>query len=176
MHVVFNGWFWDQPNTGSGQYLRNLLPNLRKIAPELQMTLALPPGVPTPDDLPPDVRAVPSAGSRSNLGKVWFEQRTFPKIAGRVGADIAHVPYWGPPLSSPIRLVTSVLDVIPLALPEYSGARLIAHPHAQRRRQSRHREIPRPARSQHHHHLSGRRRRLSPPHGRGTRRGGEGKV
>jgi glycosyltransferase involved in cell wall biosynthesis len=121
MHVVFNGWFWDQPNTGSGQYLRNLLPNLRKIAPELQMTLALPPGVLTPDDLPPDVRAVPSAGSRSNLGKVWFEQRTFPKIAGQVGADIAHVPYWGPPLASPIRLVTSVLDVIPLALPEYSA-------------------------------------------------------
>ncbi len=119
MHVIFNGWFWDQPNTGSGQYLRNLLLHLRKVAPDLAMTLLLPPGADLPDDLPAQVSAIQTSGSRSNLGKVWFEQRTFPKIAGQVGADIAHVPYWGPPLASPIRLVTSVLDVIPLALPQY---------------------------------------------------------
>lgn len=120
MHVVYNGWFWDQPNTGSGQYLRRLLHALNRAAPDLHMTLALPPGLSEADDLPDGVNVVPTAGSRSNVGKVWFEQRTFPQIAGRVSADIAHVPYWGSPLSSPIPLVTSVLDVIPLALPEYS--------------------------------------------------------
>ncbi|MCC6803127.1 MAG: glycosyltransferase family 4 protein [Anaerolineae bacterium] len=124
MHVVYNGWFWDQPNTGSGQYLRHLLRALSRAAPDLQMTLVLPPGLTSADGLPDTINVVPTSGSRSNLGKVWFEQRTFPQIAGGVGADIAHVPYWGAPLASPIPLVTSVLDVIPLALPEYSaGAR-----------------------------------------------------
>lgn len=121
MHIAFNGWFWDQAHTGSGQYVRRLLHNLRRAAPDLQMTLVLPPHNQTPDDLPVDVSIVTTQGRSGDLGKVWFEQRTFPYMVGRVGADIAHVPYWGPPLSSPARLVTSVLDVIPLALPEYSS-------------------------------------------------------
>jgi glycosyltransferase involved in cell wall biosynthesis len=127
MHVVFNGWFWDQPNTGSGQYLRHLLHALHRAAPDLVMTLVLPPHNKSPDDLPDNVNIVATSGGSGKLGKVWFEQRTFPQMAGRVGADIAHVPYWGPPLSSPVKLVTSVLDVIPLAIPDYSrgaGARL----------------------------------------------------
>ena len=28
MHVVVSGWFWEQPDTGSGQYLHRLLPHL----------------------------------------------------------------------------------------------------------------------------------------------------
>ncbi len=63
---------------------------------------------------------VTTRGGSGQLGKVWFEQRTYPQMVGQVGADIAHVPYWGPPLSSPARLVTSVLDVIPLAIPDYA--------------------------------------------------------
>jgi glycosyltransferase involved in cell wall biosynthesis len=120
MHIAFNGWFWDRPNTGSGQYLRRLLHNLRKHAPDLQMTLVLPPHITSPDDLPDNVSIVPTAGRSDDIGKVWFEQQIFPHMAGRVSADIAHVPYWGPPLSSPAPLVTSVLDVIPLVIPEYS--------------------------------------------------------
>lgn len=124
MHIAFNGWFWDQPHTGSGQYVRHLLPQLARVAPDLQMTLVLPPGLGEVDSLPETISLATTDGSRSNLGKVWFEQRTFPQLAGQVGADIAHVPYWGSPLTSPIPLVTSVLDVIPLALPEYSGGLL----------------------------------------------------
>lgn len=122
MHIAFNGWFWDQPNTGSGQYLRRLLHNLRRVAPDLQMTLVLPPHNTSPDDLPVNVSVVNTQKSLfgGQLGKVWFEQRAYPALVGRVGADIAHVPYWGPPLSSPARLVTSVLDVIPLAIPDYA--------------------------------------------------------
>src|SRR5690349_8840561 len=100
MHIAFNGWFWDQPNTGSGQYVRRLLHNLRKIAPDLQMTLVLPARITAPDDLPDNVSVVPTKGSSGDIGKVWFEQRIFPQMVGRVRADIAHVPYWGPPLSS----------------------------------------------------------------------------
>lgn len=127
MHIVFNGWFWDQPHTGSGQYIRRLLHALGRAAPDVQMTLVLPPHNSAPDDLPENVSLVTTRGRGGHVGKVWFEQRTFPQMAGRVRADIAHVPYWGPPLASPVPLVTSVLDVIPLALPEYSrglGARL----------------------------------------------------
>jgi len=122
MHIAFNGWFWDQPNTGSGQYVRRLLANLRRVSPDLQMTLILPPHITAPDELPQDVSLVvtEAATLRGNLGKVWFEQSTFPQMVKRVGADIAHVPYWGPPLSSPARLVVSILDVIPLVIPEYS--------------------------------------------------------
>jgi glycosyltransferase involved in cell wall biosynthesis len=120
MHVVYNGWFWDQPNTGSGQYLRHLLAHLRRVSPDLQMSLVLPGGV-KGDDVLDGITVIPTNGSRSNLGKVSFEQRTFPAASGKIGADIAHVPYWGSPLSSPIRMVTSILDVIPLALPEYSA-------------------------------------------------------
>lgn len=120
IHVAFNGWFWDQPNTGSGQYLRYLLPALRKNAPELKMTLVLPPHVQAADDVPTNVEYVTTRGGSGDLGKVLFEQRTFPQAVHHINPDIAHVPYWGPPLSSPVPLVTSVLDVIPLALPEYS--------------------------------------------------------
>ena len=34
-----NGWFYDQESTGSGQYLRHLLANLRQTAPELEISL-----------------------------------------------------------------------------------------------------------------------------------------
>lgn len=121
MHIAFNGWFWHQPNTGSGQYLRYLLHNLRRVAPNLELTLVVPPHNPTPDDLPTNVTVINTRGGSGNLGKVWFEQRLYPAAVKKSGADIAHVPYWGPPLSSPAKLVTSILDVIPVALPEYSS-------------------------------------------------------
>ncbi len=121
MHIAFNGWFWDRPNTGSGQYIRYLLQNLRRVAPDLQMTMVMPPHNPVPTDLPPNVNIIPTRGGSGNLGKVLFEQRSYPQAVKKSGADIAHVPYWGPPLSSPAKLVTSILDVIPLALPEYSS-------------------------------------------------------
>ncbi|MDX1991058.1 MAG: glycosyltransferase family 1 protein [bacterium] len=120
MHIAFNGWFWDQPNTGSGQYLRRLLASLRKIAPALKLTLVLPPGKSNPSDVPPDVEVVQTKGPGGKVGKVWFEQRIFPATVRRVQADIAHVPYWGPPLTSPARLITTVLDMIPVVLPQYS--------------------------------------------------------
>jgi glycosyltransferase involved in cell wall biosynthesis len=120
MHIAFNGWFWDQPNTGSGQYIRRLAYQLRRIAPDLDMTLILPPHNKAADDLPNDVNLVVTNGPGGKFGKVWFEQRIFPKMVERVQADIAHAPYWGPPLSSPAKLVTSVLDVASLIIPNYT--------------------------------------------------------
>ncbi len=128
MHIAMNGWFWDQESTGSGQYLRQLVSHLKKAAPDLELSLILPPHIQRPDDVADGVRVIPTgARNRSGrLAKVFFEQRTFPQVAKKVNADLAHVPYWGAPLSCPIKLVTSVLDVIPLQFPIYNQG-LLAH-------------------------------------------------
>lgn len=122
MHIAMNGWFWDQQTTGSGQYLRNLVKYLKKTYRDLEISLILPPHIQNPTDVPEGVTVVETGQSKqaSKLGKVWFEQRTFPKLAKKVKADIAHVPYWGTPLSCDVKLVTSVLDVIPLLYPIYN--------------------------------------------------------
>jgi glycosyltransferase involved in cell wall biosynthesis len=122
MHVALNGWFWDQPHTGSGQYLRNLLKALAKLDADLDLTLIVPEHVRNFDGLPETIGIAHAATRFSGkVGKVWFEQRTYPATVQRVQADLAHIPYWGAPLSSPARLVVSVLDVIPLVLPVYRG-------------------------------------------------------
>jgi glycosyltransferase involved in cell wall biosynthesis len=123
MRVIFNGWFWDQPQTGSGQYVRRLIGALRRIDPDLELGLVLPAGA-RADDVPAGVEVIRTRGSCSNLGKVWFEQRIFPAAAAAWRADIAHVPYWGAPLASPVRLVTTILDVVPLVMPEYASGAL----------------------------------------------------
>lgn len=123
MHVAINAWFWDIPNSGSGQYLRRLMRYLPKADSELKISLVMPPHNPQPDNVPDGIEVV-STGNKSKtnkLGKVWFEQRTFPKVAQNIDADLAHVPYWGSPLSIGIPLVVSVLDVIPLLYPLYAG-------------------------------------------------------
>ena len=127
MHIALNGWFWDQPHTGSGQYVRRLLTALRRVAPELALTLVLPDRIAQPEGVPDGVAVVQAGAGRGRLGKVWFEQRAYPAAVARAGADIAHVPYWGPPLAVDARLVVSILDVIPLTIPDYAaslGARL----------------------------------------------------
>ncbi|MEL7235159.1 MAG: glycosyltransferase, partial [Chloroflexota bacterium] len=122
MHIAINGWFWNQPDTGSGQYVRELLRALRQIDKANDYTLVIPGHKNTPDNVPDGVNIITTGSSPdSKPGKVWFEQQQFPAAVRRSNADIAHVPYWGPPLSSPAKLVTSVLDVIPLLYPEYSG-------------------------------------------------------
>lgn len=123
MHIAFNGWFWDQIYVGSGQYLRHLVKHLHKVEPSLKLSLVLPPHITSPENLPEGIEVVTTrAGLRGKAGKVWFEQRTFPTVVGKLKADIAHVPYWGSPLSSPARLVTSVLDVVALVMPEYADS------------------------------------------------------
>jgi len=119
MHIAFNAWFWSQPHTGSGQYIRSLVLALSKLAPELKMSLILPPNTVLTESLPPNVTAIATTGRGGAVGKVWFEQRIFPRMVKACGADLAHVPYWGAPLSSPVLLITSVLDVASLILPEY---------------------------------------------------------
>jgi glycosyltransferase involved in cell wall biosynthesis len=129
MHIALNGYFIDRPATGSGQYLLALLAALGQREPDNPYTAIVPSSSRTPragkqglSINPADVR-VPRLGE--NIAKLWFEQVTFPRACRTAGADIAHVPYFAPPLSSPVPTVVTIHDLIPLVLPAYRGSPLV---------------------------------------------------
>lgn len=121
MHVAINAYFWNRPYTGSGQYTRLLVQHLNQIISDIKITLILPqekesnhsPTIPEGVD----VTIVPIRPG--NKGKVFFEQVTFPRACREVGATLAHVPYWGGPLVSPVPLIVTVHDLTTLLVPEY---------------------------------------------------------
>jgi glycosyltransferase involved in cell wall biosynthesis len=124
MHIAINAWFYNRPDTGSGQYVRNLVDAfIAARHPDLRLTLIVPEGW---DFLTPDgvaIERAPLSGS-GNWAKLRFEQFGFPASAKRIGADLAHVPYWGSPISSLIPVVVTIHDLIPMLLPEYRGGLL----------------------------------------------------
>jgi glycosyltransferase involved in cell wall biosynthesis len=126
MHLAINGMFWSQPTVGSGQYLRMLVRALPAVAPDVRLTLLLPAHRAAAEPLPHDVQAVdvhtPFDGRSKNLAKVWFEQVAVPLAAARLHADLLHVPYFAPPLVAPLPAVVTILDIIPLILPEYRSS------------------------------------------------------
>lgn len=121
MHIAINAYFWNQPYTGSGQYTRQLVYHLNRLISDLTITLVFPqlPGQTGPEAVPPSVniKAVPLRPG--HLGKVLFEQRTFPQVCREVGATLAHVPYWGSPLQAPLPIVVTVHDLTTLLVREY---------------------------------------------------------
>lgn len=123
MHIAFNGLFWNQPHTGSGQYTRQLVYHLNRLVEDLEITLIFPQ---TPDaapaaDVPPSVHQIAVPTRPGHTGKVWFEQSGFPRAVAESGATLAHVPYWGGPLRSPVPLVVTIHDVTTLLVPEYNA-------------------------------------------------------
>lgn len=109
MDVAMSGWFSGRA-VGSGQYTDALVAALRAAA--------------GPDDT---VALIVPGRRGSNLGKVAFEQIVFPRMARE--ADVAHVPYWAPPLWPAVPTVVTVHDLAPLLLPAYRrsvAARLYA--------------------------------------------------
>ena len=126
MHIAINAYFWKRPETGSGQYTRELVRHLNRLVSDLTLTLVVPlaPDEARPDEVPPGIGIEYIPVRAGNVGKVLFEQRGFPDACRRIHADLAHVPYWGPPLRSPIPLVVTVHDLTTLLVPEYNrGAR-----------------------------------------------------
>jgi len=128
MRVAINGWFWDQPSTGSGQTVRHLLPALVEHDPKLEIAVLVPEWVASDQStgpLPGRVTLVPVPCRPGNLGKFWFEQNTFPRMCRRLGVDLAHVPYFASPLSPTVPTVVTIHDLIPRVLPQYRGSVLV---------------------------------------------------
>jgi glycosyltransferase involved in cell wall biosynthesis len=124
MHIAINAWFANRPDTGSGQYVRNLVDALTTTRRhDLRLTLIAPEGWDITAQDGVTIERVPLSGG-GNLAKLRFEQFGFPAAAQRIGADLAHVPYWGSPISSPIPVVVTIHDLIPMLLPEYRGGLL----------------------------------------------------
>jgi glycosyltransferase involved in cell wall biosynthesis len=131
MHIVINANFYQQPNTGSGQYLHGLLSALPAVAPQHRFTLLMlntPQNQAKQADLPAETLFLtppaPLAHS-ANLQKLWFEQIAVPRVAQRLRADLLHIPYFAAPFFSRIPVVVSILDLIPLILPAYRGNLLV---------------------------------------------------
>ncbi|MEO8287388.1 MAG: glycosyltransferase family 1 protein [Chloroflexota bacterium] len=140
MHVAFNGYFWDQERTGSGQYLRHLWSALNNTssassshdAGRDSYTLLLPPGqggdVPvTPGGRVAHGRALPVVGGRvGHLEKLYWEEIGVARLAKKRRADVLHVPYLSAPAPLPglhsFPVVVTAHDMIPWVVPGYSGS------------------------------------------------------
>lgn len=118
MRVALNGLFLESPATGTGQYLVELTRALRALFPADEFTLIA--RKPAPVGLAPQVYR-PRLGHK-NLGKVEFEQVTFPRAARDGGFTLAHVPHFGSPLLPSLPTVVTIHDLIPMRLPAYRGS------------------------------------------------------
>jgi glycosyltransferase involved in cell wall biosynthesis len=124
MHVALNAFFWNQPYTGSGQYIRQLVTHLDRYVSDIQLTLVFPQtaGSDQPDDVPPGVALQQISARRGHIGKTMFEQVDFPRACGDLGVDLAHIPYWGSPLRSPVPQVVTIHDLTTMLVPEYRSS------------------------------------------------------
>ncbi|MBN1920812.1 MAG: glycosyltransferase family 4 protein [Anaerolineae bacterium] len=124
MRVALSGWFWERPETGSGQYLRRLAATLARQETDLALTLYLP-GRAAPADLPSGISAIALPAPSGPLGKVLWEQFSLPRASRLQGAELLHVPYWGSPWRAAAPVVVTVHDLIPLLLPAYRSTALV---------------------------------------------------
>lgn len=120
MRILLNAWFWRRPETGSGQYTRRLVEHLLALESGLEV-IPVTPQVTSRLQIA-SCRFRPAiCDLESAIRKVWFEQITFPRACRHLGADVAHVPYWAPPLAPAVPTVVTIHDIIPLILREYRG-------------------------------------------------------
>lgn len=143
MRVALNGFFWDQPLTGSGQYLRHLWAALSEITeagyspaqadPGPAFSLLLPPRAKTGETVPAPpgftahlARSSPlgsALGRSANLDKLLWEQWGVTQEARRQSAKLLHLPYLTAPLwSRGMPCVVTAHDMIPWVVPGYEGS------------------------------------------------------
>lgn len=126
MKIAFNGAFWGMQTTGSGQYTRHLWRALAQAASSEERILILPSFSEQAHAEEPITGGIHRLGTPldrlgENWAKLWFEQVAFPQACRRLGADVAHVPYFAPPLRPTAPTVVTIHDLIPLILPQYRG-------------------------------------------------------
>ncbi|HJX39787.1 MAG TPA: glycosyltransferase family 1 protein [Anaerolineae bacterium] len=131
MRLGINGFFWSRETTGSGQYTRQLVTGLLKRSDVPRCLLIRP----LPDRSDPYTAAHsrkieerflgPPVSLGGDLSKVWFEQVSFPRVCLSEDLEVAHVPYFAPPLFVSDRTVVTIHDLIPLIEPAYRGSALV---------------------------------------------------
>ena len=128
MRIAYSGTFWSMATTGSGQYLHHLLRALRQVAPQHEQVLLLPDFM-SLSSLPEEVEsarvATPLDRHNEDLAKVWYEQIALPRACRRQRVDLAHIPYFAPPMFSRSPTVVTIHDLIPLLLPDYCNTRAV---------------------------------------------------
>ncbi len=140
MRIGINGMFCNQPATGSGQYTYYLLRALTqldnaheylllgargadydvmdgRLFAQVDMKARFLPLISSLRSAIPLQNAIPIASP--NLYKVWFEQVAYPRACAAQRIDVAHVPYFAPPLFPRVPTAVTIHDLIPLVLPEY---------------------------------------------------------
>lgn len=127
LRVAINGWFWSRPDTGSGQYLRQLVDALVKADSDIELVLLLPDEVSGTASLAllPNIRWISRPIRKTNLSKLWWEQVIVPRTAHAVRCSVVHIPYWAPPALCVVPVVVTVHDIIPRILPSYRGGPLV---------------------------------------------------
>lgn len=128
MRVAFNGLFLEEPRSGTGRYVYNLLESLGRVDGVTEYSILSPHEIEQAPETPStfqwqtfSVGYLRHAGD--NLTKLVWEQRTFPRAARQVDASVMHIPYFAPPLRTlGIPTIVTIHDVIPLRLPAYRGS------------------------------------------------------
>lgn len=100
MKLLVNAWsLCAAPQSPLSYHLQEILAELRAVEPELQLVLACP-AQPTPELVEGAAIDVVETGM-SGWGRLWFEQRELPRIAGDHNADLILNPHASAPLRSP---------------------------------------------------------------------------
>ncbi len=128
MRVALNALFLQEPRTGTGRYLYNLLQSLGRVDgvnEYLVMSPREPLEVPETPSTFKWITMPPGQLRRGgeHVEKVLWEQHTFPAAAKREDAAVMHVPHFAPPLRTHrIPTIVTVHDVINLRLPAYRAS------------------------------------------------------
>ena len=127
MRVAFNALFLQEPYTGTGRYVSNLLSALGRVDGINEYLVLSPQKLAHPPETPSTFKWE-VAESRMRRGghdwqKLWWEQRTFPHTAHQSEARLMHIPHFAPPMYTfNIPAIVTIHDVINLRLPEYRSA------------------------------------------------------
>src|SRR5215216_782101 len=117
MRVAFDGEFLRLPPSGIGGYVRNLVPALRSVDPDLDVVV-LEPGW---DHPAPANKRSPLHDRR--LRRAAWEMAGFGRAAFRAKPDLLHIPSFSAPLVARGPMVVTIHDVIPFLLPAYRASR-----------------------------------------------------
>jgi len=131
MRLGINGFFWSRETTGSGQYTRQLVNGLLTFPDETECFLFRPKSgevrrepVTSRKKMQEHFLSLPFPLSE-NWAKLWFEQVSYPRACVDQDVDVAHIPYFAPPVQYGSTIVVTIHDLIPLILPAYRGSILV---------------------------------------------------